>query len=123
MDKATYKKLILNVLYGKHKNFPDDKLDECIKEFDTNIRELEEELACKKQTLIDLSAERARRCINKKFGLKIGEATNVTKEIQKHCKSCAYYDKLLNVCFLNNPYWKEVWDEAEACEHWQELPD
>lgn len=74
MNKATEHKCILDVLYGSHKGFPDDKLNELIKEFDINIRELEEELACKKQTLMDLRTERARRDINKKFGLKIGEA-------------------------------------------------
>lgn len=73
MNKATEHECILNVLYGSHKNYPDTKLNELIKEFDTNVRELEEELACKKQTLIDLLTERARRDINKKFGLKIGE--------------------------------------------------
>lgn len=34
------------------------------------------------------------------------------------CKTCIYYDKLLNVCFVNNPDWKHVWDESEACEKW-----
>ena len=73
MNKAAEHECILNVLYGSHKAYPDDKLNECIKEFDINIRELEEELTCKKQTLMDLRTERARRDINKKFGLKIGE--------------------------------------------------
>ena len=94
MDKATYKKLILNVLYGKHKNFPDDKLDECIKEFDTNIRELEEELACKKQTLIDLRNERARRNINNKFGLKIGEINKCAKEVPRQYSVYADTDSI-----------------------------
>lgn len=78
MNKVSELKCILDVLYGSHKKYPDDKLNECIKEFDINVRELEEELACKKQTLIDLRTERARRDINKKFGLKIGEIDNQT---------------------------------------------
>ena len=82
MDKTTCSKLICDVLYGHHKKYPDDILNGCIKEFDNNIRQLEEELACKKQTLIDLRTERARRDINKKFGLKIGEPE----------KTCVYTD-------------------------------
>lgn len=121
MDKATQHKCILNVLYGTHKKFPDDKLDECIKEFDNDIRELEEELACKKRTLTDLRSERARREINKKFGLKIGEIDYEPKKLQKYCKFCAYYDKLLNVCYFNSYYWKAIWNEEETCEHWKEI--
>lgn len=40
----------------------------------------------------------------------------------RNCKSCIYYDKLLDICFYT-PEWRTVWDEEEACEHWQELPD
>lgn len=35
------------------------------------------------------------------------------------CKTCINYDKLLNICFVNNPDWKHVWDETEACEKWE----
>ena len=41
-----------------------------------------------------------------------------TTNVKASCKTCIYYDKLLNMCFVNNPDWKHVWDETEACEKW-----
>lgn len=44
-------------------------------------------------------------------------------KITPHCKSCIYYDKLLNVCFHNSQQWKQVWDETEPCEKWDNNPE
>lgn len=49
---------------------------------------------------------------------RIEEIRNTVITLTPHCKSCIYYDKLLNVCFHNDQQWKQVWDETEACKKW-----
>ena len=54
---------------------------------------------------------------------RIEEIQRTVITITPHCKSCIYYDKLLNVCFHNSQQWKQVWDETEACEKWDNNPE
>lgn len=70
--------------------------------------------------------------LNAEISMYIGKINTLTLKRKKlydiirdgtdvQCRTCMYYDKLLNVCFKDGIMWKQVWDETEACRDWEPI--